>query len=152
MPNEHWAIAGAMTNDKWNSSSSGRHSPAAQWRRRLDSTGKFETFGQPRARRSGAGGDEFGGGGHSNAAGFTLRHVDLPALTAEVLAKLKEAVETAPPVNGNGREIKPRYIGKVKIDFGESDENLVQAVNDCLNSTAATRRRIHAKKLSFRCI
>ena len=52
--------------------------------------------------------EQFGGGGHSNAAGFTLRQVDLPALTADVLAKLKEAVETAPPVNGNGREIKPR--------------------------------------------
>ena len=52
--------------------------------------------------------EEFGGGGHSNAAGFTLREVDLPKLTADVLAKLKEAVETAPPVNGNGREIKPR--------------------------------------------
>ena len=48
-----------MTNGKWNSSSSGCHSPAAQWRRRLDSTGKFETFGQLRARRSCAGGDEF---------------------------------------------------------------------------------------------
>ena len=52
--------------------------------------------------------EQFGGGGHSNAAGFTLRQVDLPALTADGLAKLKEAVETAPPVNGNGREIKPR--------------------------------------------
>ena len=52
--------------------------------------------------------EQFGGGGHSNAAGFTLRQVDLPALTADVLAKLKEAVETAPPVNGNGREIKSR--------------------------------------------
>jgi phosphoesterase RecJ-like protein len=52
--------------------------------------------------------EEFGGGGHSNAAGFTLRNVDLTQLTNDVLAKLKEAVELAPPVNGNGREIKPR--------------------------------------------
>jgi phosphoesterase RecJ-like protein len=52
--------------------------------------------------------EEFGGGGHSNAAGFTLRNVDLTQLTQDVLTKLKEAVEIAPPVNGNGREIKPR--------------------------------------------
>lgn len=47
----------------------------------------------------------FGGGGHANAAGFTVK-ADYEELSRDVIAKLKEAVATAPPVNG--REIKPR--------------------------------------------
>ncbi|MFN0083966.1 MAG: DHH family phosphoesterase [Blastocatellia bacterium] len=47
----------------------------------------------------------FGGGGHANAAGFTIK-ADYEELSREVIAKLKEAVATAPAVNG--REIKPR--------------------------------------------
>ena len=49
--------------------------------------------------------EQFGGGGHSNAAGFTI-NADYDQLSAEVIAKLKEAVASAPAVNG--REIKPR--------------------------------------------
>jgi nanoRNase/pAp phosphatase (c-di-AMP/oligoRNAs hydrolase) len=47
----------------------------------------------------------FGGGGHANAAGFTIK-ADFEALSREVIAKLKEAVAVAPAANG--REIKPR--------------------------------------------
>ncbi|MBK6798039.1 MAG: bifunctional oligoribonuclease/PAP phosphatase NrnA [Acidobacteria bacterium] len=47
----------------------------------------------------------FGGGGHCNAAGFTI-NADFESLSREVILKLKEAVETAPAVNG--KEIKPR--------------------------------------------
>jgi phosphoesterase RecJ-like protein len=47
----------------------------------------------------------FGGGGHANAAGFTVK-ADYEELASDVIAKLKEAVASAPPVNG--REIKPR--------------------------------------------
>ncbi|MDX2034136.1 MAG: bifunctional oligoribonuclease/PAP phosphatase NrnA [Blastocatellia bacterium] len=47
----------------------------------------------------------FGGGGHANAAGFTVK-ADYEELSRDVIAKLKEAVASAPPVNG--REIKPR--------------------------------------------
>lgn len=49
--------------------------------------------------------EQFGGGGHCNAAGFTIV-ADYDELTREVIAKLKEAVAVAPAVNG--REIKPR--------------------------------------------
>ena len=49
--------------------------------------------------------EQFGGGGHCNAAGFTII-ADYDELTREVIAKLKEAVAAAPAVNG--REIKPR--------------------------------------------
>ncbi|HZF40277.1 MAG TPA: bifunctional oligoribonuclease/PAP phosphatase NrnA [Blastocatellia bacterium] len=49
--------------------------------------------------------ESFGGGGHANAAGFTIK-ADYPNLTQEVIKKLKEAVAAAPAVNG--REIKPR--------------------------------------------
>jgi bifunctional oligoribonuclease and PAP phosphatase NrnA len=49
--------------------------------------------------------EQFGGGGHANAAGFTI-HADYEQLSSEVIGKLKEAVASAPPVNG--REIKPR--------------------------------------------
>lgn len=49
--------------------------------------------------------EEFGGGGHTNAAGFTIR-ADYEQLCREVVGRLKEAVEAAP--RGNGREIKPR--------------------------------------------
>jgi phosphoesterase RecJ-like protein len=47
----------------------------------------------------------FGGGGHANAAGFTIK-ADYEVLSRDVIEKLKEAVATAPAVNG--REIKPR--------------------------------------------
>lgn len=49
--------------------------------------------------------EEFGGGGHTNAAGFTIQ-ADYEQLSREVIEKLKVAVESAPQVNG--REIKPR--------------------------------------------
>lgn len=49
--------------------------------------------------------EEFGGGGHTNAAGFTIQ-ADYEQLSREVIEKLKIAVESAPQVNG--REIKPR--------------------------------------------
>jgi bifunctional oligoribonuclease and PAP phosphatase NrnA len=49
--------------------------------------------------------EHFGGGGHCNAAGFTTRAV-YEELTREVIEKLREAVASAPAVNG--REIKPR--------------------------------------------
>lgn len=49
--------------------------------------------------------EQFGGGGHCNAAGFTIV-ADYDELTREVIAKLKDAVAAAPAVNG--REIKPR--------------------------------------------
>src|SRR5262249_7815054 len=52
--------------------------------------------------------EHFGGGGHNNAAGFTIK-ATFDKLSREGLAKLKEAVENAPlAVNGSGREIKPR--------------------------------------------
>jgi len=49
--------------------------------------------------------EQFGGGGHCNAAGFTIA-ADYAELSRTVIAKLKEAVASAPAVNG--REIKPR--------------------------------------------
>jgi phosphoesterase RecJ-like protein len=49
--------------------------------------------------------EHFGGGGHCNAAGFTIK-ADLDQLNREVIHRLKDAVATAPAVNG--REIKPR--------------------------------------------
>lgn len=49
--------------------------------------------------------EEFGGGGHTNAAGFTVQ-ADYDELCREVVEKLKVAVESAPQVNA--REIKPR--------------------------------------------
>jgi len=49
--------------------------------------------------------ESFGGGGHANAAGFTIK-ADYEALSREVIEKLKDAVAAAPAVNG--REIKPR--------------------------------------------
>ncbi len=49
--------------------------------------------------------ETFGGGGHANAAGFTM-NADFGTLSREVIARLKEAVSNAPAVNG--REIKPR--------------------------------------------
>jgi phosphoesterase RecJ-like protein len=49
--------------------------------------------------------ESFGGGGHANAAGFTIK-ADYHNLTQEVITKLKAAVAAAPAVNG--REIKPR--------------------------------------------
>ncbi len=49
--------------------------------------------------------EQFGGGGHANAAGFTIK-ADYDQLSREVIEKLKEAVDLAPAVNG--REIKPR--------------------------------------------
>jgi phosphoesterase RecJ-like protein len=49
--------------------------------------------------------EQFGGGGHCNAAGFTIA-ANYDDLSREVIAKLKEAVASAPAVNG--REIKPR--------------------------------------------
>jgi phosphoesterase RecJ-like protein len=49
--------------------------------------------------------ESFGGGGHANAAGFTSK-ADYETLSREVIEKLREAVATAPAVNG--REIKPR--------------------------------------------
>ncbi|HKX33209.1 MAG TPA: bifunctional oligoribonuclease/PAP phosphatase NrnA [Blastocatellia bacterium] len=47
----------------------------------------------------------FGGGGHCNAAGFTVE-ADIDQISGEVIEKLQEAVADAPM--GNGREIKPR--------------------------------------------
>ncbi|QQS47011.1 MAG: bifunctional oligoribonuclease/PAP phosphatase NrnA [Acidobacteriota bacterium] len=49
--------------------------------------------------------EQFGGGGHCNAAGFTVK-ADYEQLSKDVIRRLREAVETAPAVNG--REIKPR--------------------------------------------
>lgn len=49
--------------------------------------------------------EHFGGGGHCNAAGFTVR-ADYDNLSQEVISKLKEAIDAAPSVNG--KEIKPR--------------------------------------------
>jgi bifunctional oligoribonuclease and PAP phosphatase NrnA len=49
--------------------------------------------------------EQFGGGGHCNAAGFMAR-AGYDQLTREVIEKLREAVANAPAVNG--REIKPR--------------------------------------------
>jgi phosphoesterase RecJ-like protein len=49
--------------------------------------------------------EQFGGGGHANAAGFTIK-ANYEQLSREVIEKLKEAVDLAPAVNG--REIKPR--------------------------------------------
>ncbi|MEO6724440.1 MAG: bifunctional oligoribonuclease/PAP phosphatase NrnA [Blastocatellia bacterium] len=49
--------------------------------------------------------EHFGGGGHANAAGFTIK-ADYDELSREVIARLKEAVANAPAING--REIKPR--------------------------------------------
>lgn len=49
--------------------------------------------------------EHFGGGGHANAAGFTIK-ADFEELSREVIERLKEAVANAPAVNG--REIKPR--------------------------------------------
>ncbi len=49
--------------------------------------------------------ESFGGGGHCNAAGFTVS-ASFDELSKEVIARLKEAVAAAPQVNG--REIKPR--------------------------------------------
>ena len=49
--------------------------------------------------------EHFGGGGHANAAGFTIK-ANYDELSREVIAKLKDAVANAPAVNG--REIKPR--------------------------------------------
>lgn len=52
--------------------------------------------------------EHFGGGGHCNAAGFTVK-ASFEELTQQVLDELKEAVRNAPPaVNGNGKEIRPR--------------------------------------------
>lgn len=47
----------------------------------------------------------FGGGGHCNAAGFTVS-ANFDELSREVIERLKEAVASAPATNG--REIKPR--------------------------------------------
>lgn len=49
--------------------------------------------------------EQFGGGGHANAAGFTIK-ANFEELSQNVIAQLKEAVAAAPAVNG--REIKPR--------------------------------------------
>ncbi len=49
--------------------------------------------------------EQFGGGGHANAAGFTAK-ADYDELSRDVIERLKEAVAIAPAVNG--REIKPR--------------------------------------------
>ena len=52
--------------------------------------------------------EHFGGGGHCNAAGFTVT-ANYEELSCKVLEELKEAVHNAPPaVNGSAREIKPR--------------------------------------------
>ena len=51
------------------------------------------------------GAEQFGGGGHCNPAGFTIK-ADYDHLSKDVISKLKEAVQTSPVVNG--REIKPR--------------------------------------------
>ena len=49
--------------------------------------------------------EQFGGGGHCNAAGFTVI-ADYDELSREVITRLREAVSCAPAANG--REIKPR--------------------------------------------
>ena len=49
--------------------------------------------------------EAFGGGGHCNAAGFTVS-ADFDELSKSVIERLKEAVSIAPAANG--REIKPR--------------------------------------------
>ena len=49
--------------------------------------------------------EAFGGGGHCNAAGFTVS-ADFDELSKAVIERLKEAVSSAPAANG--REIKPR--------------------------------------------
>ena len=49
--------------------------------------------------------EQFGGGGHCNAAGFTV-NADFDELSRVVIDKLREAVSAAPAANG--REIKPR--------------------------------------------
>jgi bifunctional oligoribonuclease and PAP phosphatase NrnA len=49
--------------------------------------------------------EEFGGGGHSNASGFTIQ-AGYEDLSQEVISKLRLAVESAP--QANTREIKPR--------------------------------------------
>ncbi|MBL8167192.1 MAG: bifunctional oligoribonuclease/PAP phosphatase NrnA [Acidobacteria bacterium] len=49
--------------------------------------------------------EQFGGGGHANAAGFTIK-ANFETLSSEVIEKLKDAVAQAPAANG--REIKPR--------------------------------------------
>ena len=49
--------------------------------------------------------EQFGGGGHCNAAGFTVV-ADYDELSREVITRLREAVSHAPAANG--REIKPR--------------------------------------------
>jgi phosphoesterase RecJ-like protein len=52
--------------------------------------------------------EHFGGGGHTNAAGFTVK-ANYDELTEQVLNELKEAVRNAPPaVNGSAKEIRPR--------------------------------------------
>ncbi len=50
--------------------------------------------------------EHFGGGGHKNAAGFTLP-ATYDELSRTVLIKLKEAVATAPDANGSAGVIKP---------------------------------------------
>ncbi len=50
--------------------------------------------------------EHFGGGGHKNAAGFTINST-FEDLSREVLKKLHEAVETAPDANGSSGVIKP---------------------------------------------
>jgi phosphoesterase RecJ-like protein len=47
----------------------------------------------------------FGGGGHANAAGFTLV-ASYEELSRTVIEQLRDAVKVAPPLNGN--VIKPR--------------------------------------------
>ncbi len=49
--------------------------------------------------------EQFGGGGHCNAAGFTIS-ASYDELSRIVIDKLREAISCAPAVNG--REIKPR--------------------------------------------
>jgi phosphoesterase RecJ-like protein len=49
--------------------------------------------------------EQFGGGGHCNAAGFTVV-ADFDEISREVITRLRDAVSSAPAVNG--REIKPR--------------------------------------------
>lgn len=51
--------------------------------------------------------EQFGGGGHKNAAGFTLV-ANYDDLSQQVLTKLKDAVTNAPALNGHSNEIKPR--------------------------------------------
>lgn len=50
--------------------------------------------------------EHFGGGGHKNAAGFTINST-FEDLSREVLEKLHEAVATAPDANGSSGVIKP---------------------------------------------